>query len=218
MPIGTVLESSGLFSELECHQHLVYMPLCRHVHWHSMRNIIGQSLRWTVYERVRSFTARYHGTIGMVSVGARASVVYAFVQHNSPEPSVDSVSGFNSIGDQRTVSFCSLVNPCSTAICRNGGLCSPVFNASSASFTCTCRSSFTGQFCETPLFALALSVCSSTCPNNGSCVNGACVCTSQNIGPLCQYSTSKERKVSGTDERHCFFLCQPIHARHETHV
>ena len=71
-----------------------------------MRNIIGQSVRWTVYERVRSFTTRHQRTIGMVTLGARASVVYASVQHNSPEPSVDSVSDDHSTGELRTASFC----------------------------------------------------------------------------------------------------------------
>lgn len=33
--------------------------------------------------------------------------------------------------------------------------------------------------------------CSSECMNNGSCVNGMCMCTSQYIGPSCQYGKSE---------------------------
>jgi hypothetical protein len=49
---------------------------------------------------------------------------------------------------------------------------------------------YTGQYCETPIYAPLQMVasCLSTCTNGGTCMNGVCMCTSQYVGPACQYS------------------------------
>jgi len=118
---------------------------------------------------------------------------YVFVQHNIPEHFVDLVSRFFFVLDFK-IFQCSLDNPCFNAICRNGGACSINSNSTSVSFTCTCSSLYTGQYCETPMYTnlqLATS-CASTCLNGGSCINGVCMCTSQYVGPSCQYGKEKE--------------------------
>jgi hypothetical protein len=91
-----------------------------------------------------------------------------------------------------------LDNPCYNPICRNGGFCLPDYNSTSVSFTCTCPNLYTGQYCETlinvPQTAMT-AYCLSTCSNGGVCLNGMCMCTSQYIGPSCQYSKTKRNKI-----------------------
>ncbi|CAF4786385.1 unnamed protein product [Rotaria socialis] len=87
---------------------------------------------------------------------------------------------------QYTGTFCGFDNPCYQGICRNGGTCSVIANATNVSFTCTCSNSYTGQYCETSLDALANRGCLSECMNGGSCINSRCMCTSEYVGPLCQ--------------------------------
>ena len=85
---------------------------------------------------------------------------------------------------------CLLVNPCNNSICLNGGLCTANYNSTSVSFTCTCQSLYTGQYCERSIYTsgVLLTSCASACLNSGSCINGVCMCTSQYVGPSCQYS------------------------------
>ncbi|CAF4740393.1 unnamed protein product [Rotaria sp. Silwood1] len=98
------------------------------------------------------------------------------------------VNGVCVCSAQYTGTFCGFDNPCYNQICRNNGFCSTNFNSTSVSFTCTCRSYFTGQYCETSIYAQSTPTsCASTCYNSGSCVNGLCMCTSQYVGPSCQY-------------------------------
>lgn len=80
-----------------------------------------------------------------------------------------------------------LDNPCQSSICRNGGVCSSDFNATSVSFKCTCPGTYTGQYCEISMTVPMSGSCLSSCINGGSCVNGVCMCTSQYVGPSCQY-------------------------------
>ncbi|CAF3959121.1 unnamed protein product, partial [Rotaria sordida] len=89
---------------------------------------------------------------------------------------------------QYTGTFCGFDNPCYNPMCQNGGFCSANFNSTGVSFTCTCRSSFTGQYCETSIYTQSANAsCVPICYNNGSCINGLCMCTSQYVGPSCQY-------------------------------
>jgi hypothetical protein len=92
--------------------------------------------------------------------------------------------------------FDSLDNPCYHPICRNGGICSVISNTTTVSFTCTCPSLYTGQYCETPLNIQIGGNCSAKCLNGGSCVNGMCMCTEQYVGPSCQYGESQRKKIN----------------------
>jgi hypothetical protein len=82
-----------------------------------------------------------------------------------------------------------LDNPCYNSICQNNGFCSANYNSTSVSFTCTCSNLYTGLYCENSIYTILQSStnCVSTCLNGGTCVNGMCMCTSQYIGPSCQY-------------------------------
>jgi hypothetical protein len=110
---------------------------------------------------------------------------YVFVQHNILEIFVDLVNCFFFFFESEY--FDSLDNPCYHPICRNGGICSVISNTTTVSFTCTCPSLYTGQYCETPLNIQIGGNCSAECLNGGSCVNGMCMCTAQYVGPSCQY-------------------------------
>jgi len=113
---------------------------------------------------------------------------YVFVQHNILEHFVDLVRKLFFFLNLKIL-LCLLVNPCNNSICLNGGLCTPNYNSTSVSFTCTCQSLYTGQYCESSIYTigLPLATCASACLNNGSCMNGVCMCTSQFVGPSCQY-------------------------------
>ncbi|UJR15629.1 hypothetical protein I4U23_002566 [Adineta vaga] len=89
--------------------------------------------------------------------------------------------------ENKVGSLCQYDNPCFNPICRHGGICSVVSNITSVSFTCTCPSLYTGQYCETALNTSQDINCISTCMNGGSCVNGICMCSSKYVGPSCQY-------------------------------
>lgn len=121
---------------------------------------------------------------------------YVFVQLNILELFVDLVNFQRKIKPFLNVDFICLDNPCYNPICRNGGFCSVNSNATSVSFTCTCQSLYTGQYCETPLNLQIDGNCSSECMNNGSCINGMCMCTSEYIGPSCQYGNIEKRKIT----------------------
>ncbi|CAF4553802.1 unnamed protein product [Rotaria sp. Silwood1] len=88
---------------------------------------------------------------------------------------------------QYTGTFCGFDNPCYNQICRNNGICSVISNTTSVSFTCTCSSSYTGQYCEILLNIQMNGSCLVECMNGGSCINGMCMCTSQYVGPSCQH-------------------------------
>ncbi|CAF1213556.1 unnamed protein product [Adineta steineri] len=88
---------------------------------------------------------------------------------------------------QYTGTFCGYSNPCQSSLCRNGGLCQPNYNSTSVSFTCTCQIPYTGVYCETLMTPQVAGTCLLPCNNGGSCVNSMCMCTSQYIGPSCQY-------------------------------
>lgn len=86
--------------------------------------------------------------------------------------------------------FFFLANPCYNQICRNGGSCTINSNTTSISVRCICSNLYTGQYCETSIYTPAqlAATCASTCLNGGTCANGICICTSQYVGPSCQYS------------------------------
>lgn len=46
--------------------------------------------------------------------------------------------------------------------------------------------------------------CSSECMNNGSCVNGMCMCTSKYVGSSCQYGKSKKKERQKKNELFIF--------------
>ena len=113
-----------------------------------------------------------------------------FVQRNILVAFVDWVSiCFSSSVLDIEFRYCVLDNPCYNPICRNGGVCSTNSNSSSVSFICTCPGLYTGQFCEASIFnqLQSAAICPSACLNGGTCINGACTCTSQYIGLICQY-------------------------------
>ncbi|UJR31031.1 hypothetical protein I4U23_018540 [Adineta vaga] len=97
------------------------------------------------------------------------------------------VNGVCVCPEQYLGTYCGYTNPCQSSICRNGGLCVSIYNSTGVSFTCTCPPQYTGQYCETYLVAQTSNACILPCYNGGSCVNGLCMCTSQYVGPSCQY-------------------------------
>ena len=113
---------------------------------------------------------------------------FAYVQQNLPELFVDLVSSMkeNPIEKYLITNFV-LDNPCYNAICRNGGICSVSYNTTSVSYTCTCPAMFTGQHCETPVHLPQNASCPGNCLNNGSCMNGLCLCSKEYVGPSCEY-------------------------------
>ncbi|CAF1055170.1 unnamed protein product, partial [Didymodactylos carnosus] len=97
------------------------------------------------------------------------------------------VNGVCQCSAQYTGVFCAFDNPCLHRPCRNDGYCTTNYNSITASFTCTCLASFTGILCETYVALAVGTICNPSCQNNAVCVNGACLCTADYLGPVCQY-------------------------------
>jgi len=108
-----------------------------------------------------------------------------FVQHNLREHFVNFVNWY--FINQSRIWIHHLGNPCYEPICKNNGICSVISNPTNVSFTCACPHSYTGQYCEISLITRKVDQCTGQCQNGGSCANGICMCTSEYIGPECQY-------------------------------
>jgi hypothetical protein len=84
-----------------------------------------------------------------------------------------------------------LENPCNTAPCLNGGVCTPV-NDEDLLYKCTCPSGCNGKRCES-----CKNGCSTnTCQNNGICQINLlgfpfCVCANGYTGIYCQTCKNK---------------------------
>ncbi|CAF1005451.1 unnamed protein product [Adineta ricciae] len=115
-------------------------------------------------------------------------------------PCVDGVCVCSS---QYIGTYCGYANPCQSSICRNGGLCASSYNMTSASFSCTCPPLYTGQYCENYLTTQTAD-CTLPCYNGATCQNGICTCTSQYVGPSCQYENPCVKNNPCLNSATCF--------------